>query len=425
MNRKSIHRLAATFAFGIATISASPLFADAPAEVKAQFEKTYGAAVRGVKSTRSSADDAKLAIVLLDAANAESGNLAYRVYLLEQAYEFGKLHTDGMPTACDALQELSKAVPRRQLEAQEKLLSLYEIVFRNAAGKTNKDAHKKTGNATTDLIIEIAEAKKKRAEYASAVALLNKSTGIARAVAYTARADEIKSLLDEMTPLVPIDTKVQKARRALDRNPADKDAARELTDLYLKDLDRPVTATTYAALVHDAATMEFFQLAGRAVSELTADEAGRLATWYLGLAGDGSATAKTNVLIRTKVYCEQVLSSRADDAGAKATLAKVDAALAGLKVDGAKATALAKSRRDRLGVTVVVKPVAPKPVEPPVVKPPVEDPVKPAVVKPVEPAPAPEPEPAAEIEPTVVEPEFREEMLPDSYWKNRKSIFDF
>ena len=419
MTQKSNARLISALLLGITSASAGTLIADATADAKAQFDKTYGQAVRGVKTTRTSSDDAKLAIVLLDAAKAESGNSAYRVHLLEQAYEFGKLHTDGMRAAADALQELSRAVPRRQLESQEKLLDLYEIVFRNAAGKSDKDVHKKAGSATTDLIIEIAEAKKKRAEYGSAVALLNKGTGIARAVAYTSRQNEIKGLIDEMTPLVPIDSKVQAARRALDRNPADKDAARSLTDLYLKDLDRPVTATTYAALIHDAATMSLFELAGRSVGDLTAEEAMRLATWYLSLAETGSAGAKTNMLIRAKVYCEQTISSKPDDAGAKAMLAKVDLTLVGLKVDGAKATALAQSRRDRLGISVAVRPVEPKPVP----KPPIEDPVKP--VKPVDPAPAPEPAPAVEMEPKRTEPEFRQEVLTDEYWKNRKSIFDF
>ena len=423
MTRKPIHRFAAILSLTFVSISSAPLFADASAEVQALFEKTYGQAVRGVKATRSSADDAKLAIVLLDAANAQSDNLPYRIYLLEQAYEFGKLHTDGMPTACDALQELSRAVPRRQLEAQEKLLSLYEIAFRNAAGKPNKDVHKKTGNATTDLIIEIAEAKKKRAEYSSAVMLLNKGTGIARAVAYTDRQDDIKSLLQEMTPLVPIDTKVQSARRALTRNPQDKDAARVLTDLYLRDLDRPVSALTYAPLIHDAPTLELFRLAGQPVGDLAADQALSLARWYAQLSTEGSAVAKTNTLIRAKVYFERVLSLKPSDGDAKAGLLAADLALVGLKVDGTKAKELAKSRVDRLGASVAIKPPQDQP-KPEPKKPPTPAKPKPDPVVPVVPQPQPEPE-MVEPEPKEVEPEFREEVLPDSYWKNRKSIFEF
>jgi len=403
-------------------------FADEAADAKALFDKNYGAAVRGVKGTRSTADDAKLAIVLLEEANKGSGGLAYNVLLLEQAYEFGKLHTDGMRAAADALQYLSQLVPRRQLETQEKLLVLYEIVFRNAAGKSNKDIHKKAGSATTDLIVEIAQAKSKRAEYASAISQLNKAVGIARSVAYSARQDEIRKMLDEMTPLAPVDTKVQIAKRALAKDPADKEAAKSLTELYLKDLDRPLTAKTYAEVTQDAKAVELFTLAGKPVDELNAEEAGRLAKWYDGLAADGTAGAKTNALVRAKLYYARLLNLKANDADAKAGLTKVDAALAALKLDAKKIETLVQSRRDRLAIVVAARPTPPKHVDPPKVDPPKIDPVKPDPVKPKpEPVKPADPPPAPVVEPDqrAVEPEFQEEELDDEYWKKRKSIFDF
>jgi hypothetical protein len=410
---------------------ADALLANEDAEAKARFDKEFGVAARGVKGTRSTADDAKFAIILLETANKGTDSVAYTVHLLEQAYEFGKLHTDGMRAAADALQFLSQLVPKRQLEMQEKLLVLYEIVFRNAASKSNKDIHKKAGSATTDLIVEIAQAKAKRAEYAGAIKELNKATGIARSVAYTARSDEIKKMIDEMTPLAPVDTKIQAAKRALTKNPADKEVAQTLTELYLKDLDRPLTAKTYAEITQDAKAVELYTLAGRPVDDLNAEEAGRLANWYLGLAADGTTGAKTNMLIRAKVYHERLVELKKDDAS-KAGLAKVDLQLAALKLDATKVASLVQSRRDRLAITVAARPTPPKPappkVDPP--KPPPADPVKPPPVDPVKPAPPqppPPPPPPVAVEPDQrnVEPEFREEELDDEYWKKKKSIFDF
>lgn len=403
-------------------------FADAVADAKAEFDKTYGVALRGVKGTRSTADDAKLAIILLEAAQNNANSQAYTLLLLDQTYELGKLHTDGMKAAADALQQIANIVPRRQLESQEKLLSLYEIVFRNAAGKSDKSLHKKAGTATTDLIVEIAQAKRKRAEYVSAIQLLNKAMGISRSVAYSDKHGDIRNLIDEMTPLAPIDLKIQSARRALTRNPADKDAARTLTDLYLKDLDRPVSAKTYATIIEPKATVDLMELAGQPVQSLSSEEAAKLAAWYVTLAQEGSTNAKTNMLIRAKVYYARALTEKPDDAEAKAGATKVALMLTTLKIDPKKSDELADSRRDRLGIAIAsATPVKPSPeVAPPMPKPlPKPDPKDEPKAKP-DPEPEPE-EPPAMIEPvpTEVESEFREEVLPDSYWKNRKSIFDF
>lgn len=407
----------------------SVCLADAASDAKARFDAEYSVAYRGVKGTRSSADDAKLAIVLVDAARKSSGDTEYTVLLLENAYELGKLHTDGMRAAADALQELASLIPRRQLEMQEKLLVLYEIVFRNAAGKSDKEIHKRAGTATTDLILEIAEAKAKRAEYASAVAQLRKATGIARSVAYTERIDDIKQMMDEVTPLAPIDLRVQAAKRALAKNPADKNAATTIAELYLKDLDRPLTARTYAEITEDEKKIELYTLAGQPVSTLNAEEARRLAAWYQGMADErGTDLAKTNMLIRAKVYNQRVLDQAADDAAAKSAMAKADLTLAAMDVDAEEVASLVKSRRDRLGIVAAKPKPKPKPIEPPK---PVEPP-KPADPPKVNPRPADPPKPAdppppqvIEPDPQEVEPEYREEELDDEYWRKRKSIFDF
>jgi len=424
MQNKRLSFMTASLTGAMMSVCGATASADTSAQAKAKFDANFGVALRGVKGTRSTADDAKLAAALYEAAQQRDNSEPYTLMLLDQTYELGKLHTDGMKVAADALQQIASIVPRRQLESQEKLLDLYEIVFRNAAGKSDKTVHKKTGSATTDLIVEIAEAKRKRAEYVEAIGLLKKATGISRSVAYDERSGDIKTLIDEMTPLAPIDTKIKSARRALARNPADKDAARTITDLYLKDLDRPVSAKTYATIVDSAQTLHLMDLAGQPVKALERDEAKTLAAWYITLAGEGSTHAKTNMLIRAKVYYAHALALAADDADAKAGATKVALMLTTLKIDPTKADELATSRKDRLGIGIAsAKPVKPPPVDKPapeVVKPKPE--IKPEPK--VEPAPA---EPAAEVEPvpTEVEPEFREEMLPDSYWKKRKSIFDF
>mgnify|MGYP007059422164 FL=1 len=93
-------------------------------EVEARFESTYGVAVRGVKGTRSSADDAKLAAILLADAQKLSGDDDFAVKLYEQTWELGKLHTTGFRPAADALQELSKLEPSRPIEMEENLVWL-------------------------------------------------------------------------------------------------------------------------------------------------------------------------------------------------------------------------------------------------------------------------------------------------------------
>ncbi|MEX2214600.1 MAG: hypothetical protein WD768_10755 [Phycisphaeraceae bacterium] len=396
----------------------SALLAAHSKEVEARFDSTYGAAVRGVKSTRSTADDAKLAAVLLADAEKAGNADPFAVKLYEETWELGKLHTTGFPPAVDALQQLARMQPKRQLEMQENLLWLYEVIFRNAKGETSS----KFGNAIVDLTKEIVEGKKKRAEYSDAIKLLTKGQAIARAIK-SPKVDHFTPLIQELRPLAVIDTKIQIAKRALAKDVKDKGAMTDLRDHYLRDLDRPISAKTYTEMLGDSAMVQKMTLAGQPVDSLDASAAGELAGWYASMGDDGLALGRQNALIRAKVYYERALQLKAGDAQLKAGLDAVHAKLSALKVSEPEANDLARSRRDRLGITVAARPV-PKPEPKPVPKPPKPDPTpKPPVVKP-QPQPEPAPEPAM-VEPKEVEPENEEKELTEEYWRNRKSIFDF
>jgi hypothetical protein len=439
----------------ISTAVAAPPSALTPEEDAAlkEFNRVYKEAIDGVKSTRSSADDAKLGNYLVNEARksqTSTGGSAMTILLYEKAYEFGKLHTVGFRAAADALQELSRLTPSRQLEMQERLLSLYDIVFRNAGSAKNQAVYQRAGAATADLMAEIAVAKGRRAEYSEAVQLLSRALGIAKITA-PEKQPEIQKLLDDMKPLALIDRKVQVAERQLARDPADKETAKTLMYLYLRDLDRPVSARTYAEIVVAKEELDLYTLAGEPVRGLPAADAKRLAEWYASLAAQGEKPGQMNMLVRAKMYYERCLEASPADADAKAGLIKVDLQLFGLTGDKAKSASLVQARRGRLDALASATPVADPPAQPPQPPPNVPDPrkdpqppadpkppVKPADPKPPQPAPADnpnapdprrnDPPPVAggpQVKPKQIEREFRDEELSDEYWKKRKSIFDF
>ncbi len=412
------------------------------AEALKIFDDMFGKAYKGVKTTRSTADDAKLAAILLGKARETGGRDPLTVLLYERSYELGSTHTSGFKVATDALQELANIVPRRQLEMQENLLRLYEIVFRTSRGTSAsaKARHERAGQATVELMVEIADGKTRRAQYMDAVRLLTKAYQIGRVVKST-QLTVIKEKLDKVKPMAVVGRKIDSATRALERDPSDKEAAKTLAELFIQELDRPVTPKRYAVIVYTKDQMDLLHWAGRPVHSLDADQSLKLAKWYAGLAdGDVSSNAAVHMLVRARVYYEQYLSLKPDDAGAKLAFTKVRLSFAKHKVDGPTSDRLAKSRRDRLGIQVAsnTKPnttPTPRPQPKPNVKP------NPKPNTPSTPRPTPKDPPATnpntnpDSNPTQkvdmsfyeddVEGEFAERKLDDAYWKTKKSIFDF
>lgn len=402
-------------------------------EAEKVFDDLFGKAYKGVKTTRSTADDAKLASVLIEHAQQTGGKDPFTVLLFEKSYELGSTHTSGFGVATDALQELARLVPRRQLEMQENLLRLYEIVFRTSRGTSAeaKTRNQRAGQATVDLMVEIADGKARRADYMDAVQLLTKAYQIGRVV-QSPKMQQIKETLDKIKPMAIVGRKIDSATRDLAKNPDDKKAAQTLADIFIQELDRPVTAKRYAARVYDKDQMNLLQWAGQPVDSLDADQSLKLAKWYLGMAEqDVSSNAAVNLLVRARVYFERYLDQKPDDVVAKLSLTKVQLSFAKYKVENGEADRLTQSRRDRLGIQVaaVTKPNPPRNV-----------PTNPNESDPPTANPTPKPNtPATKEDGTNnsksgvdmsfyqddVEGEFAERKLDKDYWKTKKSIFDF
>lgn len=391
------------------------------------FNGMFGTAYKGVIGTRSTADDAKLAAVLLSHGRETGSADPFTVLLFERTYELGSTHTSGFKPAVDALQSLVTIAPRRQLEMQEKLLRLYEIVFRTSRGTSDADKRRHTaaGNATVDLMIEIADAQSRKTDYATAARTLTKAYQIGRVVKST-KLDLIKQKLNTVKPMAVIGRKITSANRKLESDPKDKEAATELAEIFIQELDRPVTAKRYAARVYDKKQMDLLHWAGQPVHSLNADQSKALAKWYDDLADKASAVGAVPMLVRARVYYEQYLSLKPADAAAKLALTKTALTFAKHRVSDSEADRLAKSRVDRLGIQVVA--VTPKPRPKPPTPPKVEPKTEPETT-PKDPPKTTQPDDPPAIDMSFyedeVEGEFAERKLGDEYWKKKSSIFEF
>ena len=285
------------------------------------FETRFGESVREAKATKDKRDDAALAEVLLASLNegmasprgARSGwfGLAGRtppplaVVICENAYALGRSHVSGWPHAVEALRRLELLAPQRRLDCR---LEAIEVAKKHYLGFVEGGP---TSGQMIDLYLSLGSEHMSRRKPESALEAFKEANRIGRQAGdgpfalITRRRTEARAMIQDRQ-------RIAELLEALDKDPIDQVALRELTTLFLFGKDSPQDALPYAQKLADASDhlelKKHASLAARGLSKLGFDELEALAGWYTQRGTDKDNPNRVAMLMRAKLYHEQFLS---------------------------------------------------------------------------------------------------------------------
>ena len=355
---------------------------------------------------------------LLTTAQSTRQPRELHIYLCEQTYDWAKRSKRTYGSAGKALKMLAQAEPGRGVECQDKLLYLYNEVFRTATRSSS--TYQKAGAATADLAIRIGDNKVRMSDFTGA----GKAYRMAQLAAAKIKSPLMNQARDRLTSMKSAelrDKKMRSAKVKFEKDPTDKQAALALTNAYMIDQDDPHRAAEFAEVALDDAKQELVALAVFKTGYGQPDQYMDLTQWYLQMSEEAAADGKVAMLVRAKLYCEHYLS-RAGSGSLKGRLL-LDRINRGLEKQGLNESG-AQRRMSSLQRTFVdpnegvdEPEVKPEPVKP--------DPVKPKVTDPKPRPPKPKRKKPGKIKKLPPPKYDRTKGADQDFWGNRPSIFDF
>jgi len=317
-------RLAAVFA--AAALFAAPA---AGADAQAEFDKLFGPDLARVAKTADTADDMALAKTLLGASDAGDVDDDMARILLTTAHKLAAASADGQETAAAAAQTLAERDPSQAAWALSAIKDAREKAYRAARG----DDRAAAGSALIDAMLALADHHRATGEPSTALDLYRKAIPVATAV----RDPRLGSLRTAMTDTIAENNtvkKIESIKAKLSGTGGDQaELAKQLTLLYVTELDQPEEARKYTFLTKDQKLSDRVRLAAADPSSLEAAQHIDLATWYDSLAptagtARGKLAVSTRALNHYRLFAEAGEGSGIERAKAKAAIGRLEEVLA-------------------------------------------------------------------------------------------------
>lgn len=288
-------------------------------EEEKTFDRLFGKEAEQVMRSGDRADDVAFAAKLLAAGDSAEEQPAFRALLCEKAYEFGVRIPSGYATAVKAMLCLVEMAPERKDDWDEKLLNVYQL---QSKGARSADEKARAGDGLLPLLLARADARVGAWEFAEAVALYRRAIPVDAAVQGGGK-QRIQILLRYAESRQRLLRRVDQLRTHLQGKPDDKDAAANLVQLCLVELDKPTEAARYADHLGDDTFKKYVLVAAMKPANLPEKAALELAKWYKDFADGAADLVKPRMLARAKRYYERYLALHAaeDAAGTAARMA--------------------------------------------------------------------------------------------------------
>jgi len=290
-------------------------------EEEETFDRLFGKEAEQVMRSLDRADDGAFAAKLLAAGDSVEEQPAFRALLCEKAYEFGVRIPSGYATAVKAMLCLVEVVPERKDDWDEKLLNVYQLQYK---GARSADEKARAGAELLPLLLALADARVQAWEFAEAVALYRRAIPVDAAV-QGGGEQRIQILLRYAETRQRLLERVGQLRTHLQGRPDDKDAAANLVQLCLVELDNPAEAARYANHLGDDVFKKYVLVAAMKAANLPEQAALGLAKWYKDLADGAADLVKPRMLARAKCYYERYVALHmAEDAAGTAARAALE-----------------------------------------------------------------------------------------------------
>lgn len=295
---------------------------------EAAFKEKFGKEMREVRRTKPTDDDAAFAKKMFTEATSGTHDADLTLVLYDTAYEYGLRDPIGYPTADQALDKLLELDESKAFEICEMRLALFEKWHTAQPNRKTPDYE-----SLIDRCMQLSRESFEAGDSASAVKLLNRASRFAMIIK-SPRLDDVRDSMKDLIQLRKVLDEIDALEKTMG---TDEAAADKLAMIYLKQMDDPAEALTYANQMFDQDLADKVRLAAKEFEFATPEEANQAGLFYFELSDDNQLRDPVAMLIRSRVWLTEFLSRDHLDAEendkaqalqqAKETLAKIDSAL--------------------------------------------------------------------------------------------------
>jgi len=239
------------------------------------FNAFYAADVSFVTSTPSPDDDVELAKAFLKTAKSSDTDKGVIALLCDHAYELAAKDRSGYNTAIDALRYIAKRYPDRRALSAQRLIPLYDTLFREAAGESRK----RYAHLLVEQIIIRGEAALFAGDTEVALRYFKQGLPVLHSISDAEGKRDLLARIRQVRQREAVYARLAQLKKILAGDKQNASAGQQLVELLMTDLDRPAEARKYSFLA-DEQTQRIVRLA--ATNKPTASEAFDLAEWYAG-----------------------------------------------------------------------------------------------------------------------------------------------
>lgn len=286
-----------------------------PAEIA--FKEKFGQAVREVRLTRTTGDDAEFAQRLLTEADSGNHDPALTLLLYKKAYEFGLRDKRGFEAADQSLDKLLEKDETNPFDVGEMRVALFEKWYEAEPDRDPADYE-----AFIDHCLQLSRESIKLGDSERALKLLNRVNRFASRIDSPRKNDVRDSITDLVRTRKTLE-EIAELEAILDTDPT---AADKLAMVYLAHLDNPDKASLYAHDMDDLALAAKVLLAATDFDLATPEGASEAGMFYFSLVTDKKTRQPVPMLIRARVWLTEFLSRDHDDLDEEAQAQAIQAA---------------------------------------------------------------------------------------------------
>ena len=274
-------------------------------ETAAQDQAAYDALYRdklvAVRRSRSRDDDAELIGQMLDTAQSIPDSPGVQRLIYHGAMALG-IDSDLYGQAIESATAFRERFPEDPAMTDTQLLLLYEQAYRATRGTERQSV----AEPYLDLLLSLASSAEAENDLAVAEARYRSAYTVARSVD-SPRLESIANDIRRFNAIEDIRSRVRELVNAVDANPRNNTAARDLVELLVlfeKDVE---AAAVYVDRTEDADLIDVVKMSLSGPGGASAPEAVRVGDWYFALAQeDGDYT--DYALAQVVVYYQRFLS---------------------------------------------------------------------------------------------------------------------
>jgi len=250
------------------------------AQDRATFDELYKDQLASAARTRSTADDLDLLEEMIGFAEQIPDDPGVQQLIYIEAIPLAARGGDiaSMLTLADRLEAVR---PGHEAASMSNLITLADRAYRQAP----RDERGRVATPYIDLLLIAAERAAENDDLRQAASYARQANSIARSID-SERQPAVEARFEFYTLEASIRHRIEMLTQAVDRNPNNKPAARELVELLLSKRNDPVAANQYVELLGDAELTELVGLSAEGIEQASAATALRMGDWYVKLSED-------------------------------------------------------------------------------------------------------------------------------------------